>query len=163
MGKVHMARIDERLVHGQVMTTLSKSAGANSIFIVDDGVAKDDFMKMIFVNSGSRTGLDVKVMSVDESIAYWKEKEFEKYSAILLVKTIDSASRVVRGGLPIKELNIGGISKRDDTKYVINSVAINKNDADELKALHEEFGVSIYFQSVPSSQRVELVDALKQF
>lgn len=55
MGQVHLARVDERLVHGQVMTNLSKSAGANSIFIVDDGVAKDAFMKMIFVNSGSRT------------------------------------------------------------------------------------------------------------
>lgn len=163
MGQVHLARIDERLVHGQVMTNMSKSAGANAIFIVDDAVAKDDFMKMIFVNSGSRTGLSVKVLAVDECIKYWSEKQFEKFSAILLVKTVDSAARLIRGGLPIKELNLGGLAKREGTKYIINQVAINGDEAQVLRSFRDDFGIKVYFQSVPSSQRVELEDALKQF
>ena len=51
MGEVCLARVDERLIHGQVMTNLSKKSGANSIFIVDDMVANDAFMKNIFLNS----------------------------------------------------------------------------------------------------------------
>lgn len=163
MGQVHLARVDERLVHGQVMTNLSKSAGANSIFIVDDEVAKDDFMKMIFVNSGSRTGLTVKVLGVDECIKYWNEKEFEKFSVILLVKTIDTADRLVKGGVPFKQLNIGGLAKKDHTTYIINQVAISKEQAAVLQNMRDDYGIKVYFQSVPSSQRVELEDALKQF
>ena len=161
MGKVHLARIDERLVHGQVMTNLSKSAGANAIFIVDDGVAKDDFMKTIFLSSGSRTGLNVKVMSIDETIEFWKKEEFGKFNAIVLTKTIDAIKKVIEGGIPIKELNVGGIAKKPSTEYIINAVAISKEDGQLLKSLNETQGVNIYFQSVPSSQRVELADALK--
>jgi Phosphotransferase system, mannose/fructose/N-acetylgalactosamine-specific component IIB len=162
MGTVHLARIDERLIHGQVMTNLSKSAGANSIFIIDDGVAADDFMKTIFLSAGSRTGLEVKILSIKEAIQYWKDEEFGKFNAIVLTKTIDGIQKIVEGGIPIKELNIGGIAKKPDTEYIINAVAINKEQGQVLQTLHDETGMAIYFQSVPSAPRVELADALKK-
>lgn len=56
MGVVNLARVDERLIHGQVMMTLSKRNGVDSIFVVDDVVAKDKFMKDLYKSAGSRTG-----------------------------------------------------------------------------------------------------------
>ena len=52
MGKVNLARVDERLIHGQVMITLSQRNGVNSIFVVDDVVAKDPFMKDLYKSAG---------------------------------------------------------------------------------------------------------------
>ena len=163
MGSIKLARVDERLVHGQVMTNLSKLSGANSIFIVDDEVAKDDFMKTIFKSSGSRTGLTTKIFSADDAIAYWNEKEFEKFDAILLTKDINTVFKIIEAGLPITELNLGGIAKRPTTTYVINQVAIDKEQAEKLKILRDKYNVVVYFQSIPSSQRVELEEALKLF
>ena len=77
MGKISLARVDERLIHGQVMTNLSKKSGANSIFIVDDLVAKDPFMTSIFNSAGSRTGLKVKILTIDDAIKEWNENQFE--------------------------------------------------------------------------------------
>ena len=158
-----MARVDERLLHGQVMTNLSKSAGANALFIVDDEVAKDDFMKTIFLSSGARTGLTVKIFSEDEAVAYWNEKEFEKYNAIVITKNIKTIYSIIKKGIPVKDLNLGGIAKKPTTTFVINAVAIDQEMADMLKELAAEDGVNCYFQAVPSSQRVELKDALKDF
>lgn len=164
MGKVALARVDERLVHGQVMTNLSKSAGANAIFIVDDAVATDDFMKMIFINSGSRTGLTVKIFSIADAISYWKEKEFENFSTILLTKNIAAVHQLVEGGVPIKELNLGGIAKRPTTTAIIPQVAIDKTMADLLKEMHDNYGVSdIYCQATPSLKKVGLDEAIKSF
>lgn len=56
MGVVNLARVDERLIHGQVMVTLSQKSGVNSIFVVDEVVAKDKFMRDLYKNAGSRTG-----------------------------------------------------------------------------------------------------------
>ena len=56
MGVVNLARVDERLIHGQVMMTLSQKSGVNSIFVVDEVVAKDKFMRDLYKNAGSRTG-----------------------------------------------------------------------------------------------------------
>ena len=164
MGKVALARVDERLVHGQVMTNLSKSAGANAIFIVDDEVAKDDFMKMIFVNSGSRTGLSVKILAVADAISYWKDKEFENFSAILLTKNITTVYELVSNGVPIKELNLGGIAKRPTTTAIIPQVAIDKAMADKLKEMHDTYQVAdIYCQATPSLKKVGLDETLKAF
>ena len=55
MGKVVLARVDARLIHGQVMTSLSKSAGATAIFVADDPSAHDPFTKNIILGAGSRT------------------------------------------------------------------------------------------------------------
>ena len=163
MGSVKLARVDERLLHGQVMTNLSKSSGANALFIVDDEVAKDDFMKTIFLSSGARTGLTVKIFSEAEAVKYWKEKEFEKYNAIVITKNIKTIYQIIKEGIPVKSLNLGGIAKRATTNFVINAVAIDQPMADMLKELNDDYGVTCYFQSVPSSQRVELADALKNF
>ena len=56
MGEVNLARVDERLIHGQVMVTLSKENNVNSIFVVDDVVAKDKFMKNLYKSAASRNG-----------------------------------------------------------------------------------------------------------
>ena len=48
MGKVVLGRVDERLIHGQVMITLSQKDGVNSIFVVDDVVYNETFMKDLY-------------------------------------------------------------------------------------------------------------------
>ena len=55
MGVVNLARVDERLIHGQVMMTLSQKSGVNSIFVVDEVVAKDKFMRELYKNGMNTT------------------------------------------------------------------------------------------------------------
>ncbi len=71
MGKVVIARVDARLIHGQVMTNLSKSAGANAIFVADDAAAHDEFTKNIILGAGGRTGLKVRVLKEEGAVRYW--------------------------------------------------------------------------------------------
>ena len=47
MGEIVLVRIDDRLIHGQVMTAWVKETGANQIIIVDDEVSKDLFMSEV--------------------------------------------------------------------------------------------------------------------
>ena len=68
MGKVNLARVDERLIHGQVMITLSQRNGVNSIFVVDDVVAKDPFMKDLYKSAGNRTGQKTILKNKQNSI-----------------------------------------------------------------------------------------------
>jgi PTS system mannose-specific IIB component len=163
MGKILLTRIDDRLVHGQVMTKWSKGLGINAIFIIDNGVAKDDFMKQIFISSGSKSGLAVKVLSIDEAVAYWNEKQFDNYNAILLFKTIPAVEDAINKGLPIKQMNVGGVGKKKDTKFVITSVSIDQSEANILIRLRDTYKVEIFFQTIPDSSKVTLADALKSF
>ncbi len=166
MGKVNLARVDERLIHGQVMVTLSQKSGVNSIFVVDEVVAKDKFMRDLYKNAGSRTGQKTIVITPEKAKFYWNEYEFKDYNCILITKTVSVIYDLVKHGLPMEELNIGGIAQKDPEKdlLVTKSVYLNKEDALKLKELNENYGVKdIYFQATPSAPKSSLKDVLKQF
>ncbi|UUX33413.1 PTS system mannose/fructose/N-acetylgalactosamine-transporter subunit IIB [Fundicoccus culcitae] len=165
MGEVNLARVDERLIHGQVMLTLSQRAGVNSIFVVDDVVAKDKFMKDLYKSAGSRTGQKTIVATTSKMKEYWDKYNLKDYSCILITKTVDVIYELVTHGIPMKELNLGGIAKKDDNDlFVTKSVYLNKDDAIKLKDLNENYGVEdIYFQATPSAARTELKEVLAKF
>lgn len=165
MGKISLARIDERLIHGQVMLTLSQRDGVDSIFVVDDVVAKDPFMKDLYKSAGGRTGQKTIVIGTPKAKEYWDKYEFKDYQCILLSKTVETMYDLVKHGLPIEELNVGGISQKKPTdKRVTKAVYINEEHAKMFKDMNENYGVkNIYFQQTPSSEKVSLNDVLKQF
>lgn len=165
MGKISLARIDERLIHGQVMLTLTQREGVNSIFVVDDVVAKDSFMKDLYKSAGGRTGKKTIVIGTEKAKEYWDKFEFKDYQCILLAKTVKVMYELVKHGVPMTELNVGGIAQKNPTdKRVTKAVYINENDAKMLKELNEDYGVeNIYFQQTPSAEKTSLKDVLKQF
>lgn len=166
MGVVNLARVDERLIHGQVMITLSQKSGVNSIFVVDDIVAKDKFMRELYKNAGARTGQKTIVITEEKAKFYWDEYEFKDYNCILIAKTVKTIYDLVKHGVPMKELNIGGIAQKNPETdiMVTKSVHINKEDVDRLVELQEKYGVEdIYFQATPSAPRTELKDVVSKF
>jgi D-glucosaminate PTS system EIIB component len=161
MGKINIVRIDDRLIHGQVMTKWSKGLGTNAIYVVDNVTAADDFMKDIYINVNSSAGLKIQVYSTDEVVARWEEDQFANDNVVLLFKNIASVQEVLeKGKLPIEKLNIGGISKKPEATFVINTVGLTKADAEVLKEI-EAKGIEVYFQTVPDSKKVSLQDAIK--
>lgn len=166
MGSINLARVDERLIHGQVMMTLSQKSGVNSIFVVDDVVANDPFMRDLYKNAGSRTGQKTIVITPDKAKFYWDEYKFKDYNCILIAKTVKVMYELAKYGVPIKELNIGGIAQKnpDTDLLVTKSVYINKEDVDRLVEMKEKYGVEdIYFQATPSASRTELKDIVSKF
>ncbi|WP_238904955.1 PTS sugar transporter subunit IIB [Clostridium sp. YIM B02506] len=166
MGVINLARVDERLIHGQVMMTLSQKSGVNSIFVVDEVVANDKFMRELYKNAGSRTGQKTIVITPDKAKFYWDEYQFKDYNCILLAKTVKVMYELVKHGVPMKELNIGGIAQKDANKdlLVTKSVYINKEDVDRLVEMKEKYGVeNIYFQATPSAPKTELKDVVSKF
>jgi PTS system mannose-specific IIB component len=160
MGEINLARVDDRLIHGQVMTKWSKGYNTNALFVVDNPTAKDPFMKDIYIMSTANSGMTIKVLTTDEVVEYWNKDNFEKYRAILLFKTIAAVKEVIEKGLPVTKLNIGGIAKTKESKFVIPSVALKESDAEMLKELDSK-GVEVFFQTVPDTKSVSLKDALK--
>ena len=73
MGTINLVRIDDRLIHGQVMTKWSKGMGTNAIYVIDDVTAADDFMKDIYISTNSSANLKIEVYSVDEAVEEYKE------------------------------------------------------------------------------------------
>lgn len=163
MGKVVLARVDSRLIHGQVATNVSKAAGANAIFVADDISANDEFTKNIIIGAGAQTGHKIRVLKEDGAIRYWDDRQYDDFNVILITKNIEIMAKILKAGVPVAELNIGGIPQTPGSVKVINEVAINKEQLDILVDLKNSLGISIYFQATPSLKKVMLEDAIKMF
>lgn len=159
MAEITLARVDDRLVHGQVMQVWTKGHGTNAAYVIDDATAADEFMKEIYESTQSTGGLAIKVFSSDSIVDEWNKNQFGDDNVALIFKSIAYAKKAVDGGVPIKELNVGGIAIKPGTTKVIESVGLSKDDAELCKAL-DAAGVKVYFQKIPSSENVSLFAAL---
>lgn len=159
MAEITLARVDDRLVHGQVMQVWTKGHGTNAAYVIDDATAADEFMKEIYESTQSTGGLAIKVFSSDSIVDEWNKNQFGSDNVALIFKSIAYAKKAVDGGVPIKELNVGGIAIKPGTTKVIESVGLSKDDAELCKAL-DAAGVKVYFQKIPSSENVSLSAAL---
>ena len=159
MAEITLARVDDRLVHGQVMQVWTKGHGTNAAYVIDDATAADEFLKEIYESTQSTGGLAIKVFSSDSIVDEWNKNQFGDDNVALIFKSIAYAKKAVDGGVPIKELNVGGIAIKPGTTKVIESVGLSKDDAELCKAL-DAAGVKVYFQKIPSSENVSLSAAL---
>ena len=91
MENLLLVRVDDRLIHGQVMTAWMKTLRADEIIVVDDRVAKDDFMLFVLQNAAPK-GVKVVALSEDDAVA--KLQEGLKVPSYILCKSPLSLSLI---------------------------------------------------------------------
>ena len=122
-------------------------------------------MKGIYKTAGSRTGHKTIVMTIDKCKHYWDEFDFKDYNAILIAKTVDTFYELVTHGVPMKELNIGGMPQKDpEAKAISGSVYLTEADVEKLVEMKRDYGVEdIYVQATPSDTKITLDDIVAKF
>lgn len=143
-----LSRVDFRLVHAQVMHNWVKQLNVNIIEIADDELLKDTFMMEVFKSSAPKdTKLDF--LSVEKAIDRHVKNEYvDNKNYLLLFRNIKNAHKAIESGLNIDKLQIGGVPGGPGKKVVSNAIAINDEEYNKLKEIHDK-GVEIYFQTVP--------------
>ncbi len=160
MRNVVLARVDDRLIHGEVVTAWTPTYRANKIIIVDDEVAKDQFNVRV-VKALAPAGTKVIVYNVEKAAEKLMVPGVEGERLLVLAKTPITYNRLGKAGVPIKEVNLGGAGIRGERQPFINNVALNP---DEVLACEEmkKAGVHVFYQLVPEQGVIEIDEALKK-
>lgn len=156
MNKIVLTRVDSRLIHGQVITKWIKQFPAKRIMIVDDALAKDDFMADIYAMAAPS---GIKVDVVDTQQALKKLQEDDK--VFLLFKTIQTCYAGLQAGISISELVIGGVPSAPGKKFISSGVFLDETDMNQLDEM-EKFGVNIYVRATPEEAGVPLKKILEK-
>ena len=93
MAEVPLLRIDERLIHGQVVAGFLRSLSCNRVIIIDDGVRNDKFMKKI-LEMAMPPSAKLTVYSCAEATESWRKDQFGPGRAIR-VRLQDTTNRWV--------------------------------------------------------------------
>lgn len=151
-----MVRIDDRLIHGQVIAVWCKHQRFTRIVIVDDGVAADAFMQEV-LRLAAPPGLQVDVLSVEEGISALTGNPPNRGTTMVLVKLPQTAKRLYDGGLKYSALNIGGIGSGPGRKNIFKNIAVSKEEIVILKHLLDQ-GVEITLLTVPGEKSKSFSD-----
>lgn len=154
MENIVHARIDYRLIHGQVITKWLKVSNASKIIIIDDALKKDPFLGMVYTMAAPE-GIEVKIVSVDEAQKQWSQNRFFSGKVLLLFKTVDTALESVRKGLNLVSLQVGGLENKPGRKLVHNQITLDQADFEKLMEI-EDKDIDVYFQTVPEEEPANL-------
>lgn len=150
-----LVRIDDRLIHGQVIAVWCKHKRFTRIQIVDDGVAADPFMVDV-LRLAAPAGLDVIAESLETSVKSLNENQSPQ-TTMILMKSPMTARRLYDAGITFNALNIGGMGMGPGRKNVFKNTSISKEEYQVLKSLQDE-GVKITFLSVPGEKSKDFAD-----
>ena len=146
-------RIDDRLIHGQVMTGWSKVYQATRIFVVDDKTAQDQFLCQVMKMAVPRD-YDVHIYTVEQALEAIANDPPE-LRTIVLAKTHDVMQRLLEGGAPMKELNLGGMGYVAGRKMILRNIQVSPAELEQLQAIAAK-GVRVFCQIVPDGKCIEI-------
>lgn len=157
---VRLARIDSRLLHGQVATAWTKSVSPNRIIVVSDGVSKDELRKTLLVQAAP-VGVKVNVVPIQKLVDIWDDPRFASVKALLLFETPQDVAKAVEGGVKLGEVNIGSMSHSEGKRMLTNAVAVDDEDVKTLEYLRDN-GITFDVRKVPADQSKDVFDLLKK-
>ena len=152
--KYVLARIDSRLLHGQVATAWTKKVQPTRIIVVSDDVAHDDLRKKLIM-SAAPPGVHAHVIPIDKMIQVAKDPRFGTTKAMLLFETPQDALRAIEGGVDIKELNIGSMAHSVGKVAVNKVLSLGKEDVATFDKLKKK-GVSFDVRKVPTDSKEDM-------
>lgn len=148
MKKIVLARVDDRLIHTEILTLWVPEVRANRIIIVDDVVAKDKFRSKV-IKEMAPDGLIIHVYDIDRAVEKLKEApSFDGERVIVIAESPIVFEELIKRGIRITQLNVGGMGIRGERKTVARRIAC---DEMEMESIHQMIrqGVHVYFQTVP--------------
>lgn len=154
---VVLARVDERLVHGQIITTWTKQLQVKEIYIIDDKIADDPFIYQVLTLSAP-SGLKFEVLKVEQAVE--KLKEDKNINILLLFKSVHYALELIEAGYQLESLNIGNLGAAPQRKSVSKNVSVSPEEIDTINKIVDK-GTEVYLQMLYSDPKVNVKNVIQ--
>lgn len=148
-------RIDERLIHGQVVVGWGERVNMDRIIVVDDELSQSTWEQELYV-LGVPPTVDARFVDVEEarrSVADWME---DSRRVVVLLRDVETLERLADGGaLGRTEINLGGLHHAEGREAALPYLYLSHDDRERLRRVAAQ-GVSIAARDLPASRAVPL-------
>lgn len=150
MRNIVLARIDDRLIHGQVVTAWVKQTNANRIVIADDPLTKDNFMQRL-LKAAAPPGISVDILTAVDAINFLKEAPTAGENIIILVKVPEVMEALIDGGVLLDKVILGGMGAKEGRSRFNKNVSASPKEVESIKRILGK-GTAMFFQLVPAEK-----------
>ena len=154
-----LVRIDDRLIHGQVVVGWRQVLHPSRIVLCSDEVATTDWQRTIY-KSAVPPDLKASVLTIKDTISTLKANGFEGEKVILLVNNPKTIVELVDAGVDIKEVNVGGMHFKPGKNQISPFIFVDEDDIASFRILFEK-GIVLEGRDVPTRPKLDIADALK--
>ncbi|MDR2251868.1 MAG: PTS sugar transporter subunit IIB [Endomicrobium sp.] len=146
-----LIRIDDRLVHGQIVQCWLKNFNVDTVLVVSDSAANDKTQQILMgMALPSFIRLDVKTLK--DAAASLLSGEYNKENIIVLVTQPSDVVYMLDRGLKVKSLNIGGMHFISGKKQIMENICVNNEDIETLKQIYSR-GIEIEGRVLPDDEK----------
>ena len=153
-----LIRVDDRLIHGQVLLGWTRSLGVDHAIAADDATAKDP-MQTALMKMAAPTGMGISVLPVREAAERLMAGDFDRSKVLLLVRGPQSLLVLREVGLTFDRANVGNVRSAPGRRKLTKEVFASPDDIEAWKQLHAA-GVALEAQWLPDQSRRNLADLL---
>lgn len=146
-----LARVDNRLIHGQVLEAWIPTTRANCIVVANNEIADEELRKRLMAAAVPR-GIRVVIESVEDSARFVQSPDNRALRILLLFASPADALRAYRQGLHFVQLNLGNLHRPMGEHELGCTITLDQSDISNLAEL-ESNGVEINLQCVPSERQ----------
>jgi PTS system mannose-specific IIB component len=148
-----LVRIDDRLIHGQVVTAWIKYTNGNRILIIDDKLVNDRMMQRV-LKAAAPLGISVDVLTITDAAVLLKEDSPSGECIIILVKTPDVLEKLADSGVELKKIILGGMGNNPQRKRYGKSFSASAEEVACIKRIMEK-GIIAEIQMVPEDKPIK--------
>jgi PTS system mannose-specific IIB component len=157
---IGLARIDDRLIHGQVATRWTKETNVTRIIVVSDEVAADTVRKTLLTQVAP-PGVTAHVVDVAKMIRVYNNPQYAGDRVMLLFTNPTDVERIVEQGVKITTVNIGGMAFRQGKTQVNNAISVDEKDIEAFKKLNAR-GIELEARKVSTDQKLKMMDLISK-
>jgi PTS system mannose-specific IIB component/fructoselysine and glucoselysine-specific PTS system IIB component len=150
-------RIDDRLIHGQVVVGWGQPLDVQFIVLVDDTVAESDWEQDLY-RMAVPPEMEVRFHGTADAVQHLDRYRHEAAPGILVTGDIPTMRALVAAG-GVRDVNVGGIHHRPDRVQHLRYVFLTPAEQDALRELRM-LGAVVTAQDVPAARAVPLDELL---
>jgi PTS system mannose-specific IIB component len=157
---IGLARIDDRLIHGQVATRWTKETDVRRIIVVSDEVAADTVRKTLLTQVAP-PGVTAHVVDIAKMLRVYNNPKYAGERVMLLFTNPTDVERLAEGGVKFTSINIGGMAFRQGKTQVNNAVSVDEKDIEAFKKLDAR-GIELEVRKVSNDPRLKMMDLINK-
>ena len=157
---INVFRIDDRLIHGQIVTKWIKDAAAK--MVVDDKAAGDKTQQMI-LKFAVPSGIKLEILSKEDAVKRVNEDQ-SNTNVLMLVRNPKEANALVEMGLKIDRIIIGNISNSKSevgrTK-LLDYIYVEPGDVEAIRSLDSK-GIKLEVKAIPEEKAKDPIELINK-
>lgn len=154
MPNILLTRIDNRLVHGQVGVTWTKTIGANLLVVANDEASEDPIQQSLMSVTAKSSGVGIRFFSIEKTAAIIG-RAAPNQKIFIVCKTPGDVRRLVEAGVELKDVNVGNMHFSEGKRALSKKVYVDDQDMEDLKFLAAK-GINVYIQDVPGDLKTTI-------